>query len=146
MAQTNSTAIVKTVEDVYAKLPALPKGGRDFLYTVAPWVALIFGILSVLGSLSAFGLSAVFSPFAAMGGSTGFAAQLLIASALGVVEGVLMVVSFPSLRKGVMKGWTLLFWAEVLGIVGSVVLVSVGGVIGGLIGLYLLFQIKSYYK
>ncbi len=144
MVQT--TNIIKSVEDVYAKAPALPKGARDFLYSATPWVSLILGILTVLGSLSAFGLSAVFSPFAALGGGSGFAAGLLIASAIGIAEGVLMVVAFPSLRKGVLRGWNLLFWAEVLGIAGSVALFSVAGVIGGLIVLYLLFQIKPYYK
>lgn len=139
-------SVVKTVEGVYAKAPALPKGARDFLFAVTPWIALIFGILTILGSLSAFGLSAVFSPFASYSSGVGFAAGLMIASALGIVQGVLMVASFPGLRKAQLRGWNLLFWAEVLGIVSSVVLVSVAGVIGGLIVLYLLFQIKSYYK
>lgn len=145
MAQSVTT-VVKAVEDVYAKAPPLPKGARDFLYSVTPWISLIFGILTVLGSLSAFGLSAVFSPFASMGGGAGFAAGLMIASALGIIQGVLMVAAFPGLRKGALKGWTLLFWAEVLGIVASAVLISVTGAVGGLIVLYLLFQIKSYYK
>lgn len=145
MAQS-ADSIVKAAEGVYAKAPALPKGARDFLFSVVPWIALIFGILTILGSLSAFGLSAVFSPFAQVGGGTGFAAGLMIASALGIVQGVLMVAAFPGLRKAQIRGWSLLFWAEVLGIVSSVVLISVAGAIGGLIVLYLLFQIKSYYK
>ena len=135
MAQS-VTSVVKAVEDVYAKAPALPKGARDFLYSVTPWIALIFGILTVLGSLSAFGLSAVFSPFAQYAGGTGFAAGLMIASVLGIVQGVLMVASFPGLRKGQLRGWSLLFWAEVIGIVSSAVLISVAGVLGGQTFLY----------
>src|SRR6185295_11317489 len=104
MAQASTKEVIKTVEDLYAKVPSLPTNARDFLYKVTPWVTLIVGILAILGSVSAFGLSAVFSPFAAMGGSAGFAAGLMIAAALGIVEGVLMLVAFPSLRKGEMKG------------------------------------------
>jgi len=145
MAKT-SDQVVGYMEDVYAKLPSLPVGAKDFVVSIAPWLSIIFGILIVVASLSAFGLVAVFSPFATYSGGAGFAGALFLTAVLGIAEGGLMIFAFPSLRKQVMRGWTLLFWSEVLGAVSAVVSLSIGGVIGALIAFYFLFQIKSYYK
>lgn len=141
-----SNDVIKYVEDVYAKLPALPAGAREFVVTITPWLSIIFGLLLVLASLSAFGVVAVFSPFSTYARGAGFAGALLLTAVLGIAQGVLMMVAFPPLRKKAAKGWTLLFWSEVVGLIGSVVSLSVTGVIGALIAFYFLFQIKPYYK
>jgi hypothetical protein len=144
MAKENT--VVVSVENVYKKLPVLPKGVREFVVAVAPWLAIIFGILGILGSLAAFGISTVASPFIALGGGLGLATNLIIATLLGLVESVLMVIAFPSLLKRKVFGWSMLFWAEILAVVAGVVTLSVYSVIVALIWLYFVFQIKSYYK
>ena len=146
MAQTKTLNLVASVEDVYKKLPALAPSVREFIVTITPWLALIFGVLGVLASLSAFGLSAVFSPFAAMAGGVGLATGLLVAAVLGLVESVMMLVASPSLFKRKMAGWNLMFWSEVVAVVAAVISFSVVGVLVSLIAFYFLFQIKSYYK
>ena len=51
-----------------------------------------------------------------------------------------------------MEGWMYLFWAELLAVVQSVVVVVyvgggfVGAIIGLLIGFYILFELRSAYK
>lgn len=134
----------------YSKLPALPKGADEFIVSVAPWLALIFGVLSILIGISGFGLLTALSPFAAVAGASGYAVTALVSSLIVLVEGVVMLWAFPSLRKRAVKGWDLLFWVLVLGILSSIVSLSVFGivqaVIGALIGYYFLYQIKSYYK
>jgi uncharacterized membrane protein len=144
MAKENS--VVVSTEKLYKKLPDLPKGVKEFAVAVAPWLAIVFGILGILGSLAAFGISTVASPFVALGGGLGLATNLIIATLLGLVESILMVIAFPSLLKRRYFGWTMLFWSEVLAIVAGVILLSVYSVIVGLIWLYFVFQIKSYYK
>ncbi len=58
-----------------------------------------------------------------------------------------LLASYPGLKAGKAKGWNLLFWGEAVSIIGSVVeLQFTSAVIGGLIGFYLLFEIKSHYK
>ena len=142
--------LVVTLEGYYAKLPALPLGARDFLVSITPWLALVFGVLMVL--FSALGLlgGAVLSPFAAAAGTSGLTVLLMATAVLGIAEGVLMVAAFSPLKKRLMKGWMLLFWVEVLQVVGAVLTLNIGsvvwGVLGAAIGLYFLFQIKSYYK
>lgn len=146
MAEKNASSLVVSVEKAYAKLPPLPVGVKDFVVLVVPWLAIVFGVLGVLAALSAFGLSAVFSPFVAMGGGVGFATGLIAASIIGLIQSVLMVFAFPGLLKRKVNGWNLLFWSEVLAVLGAVISISLVGVVLALVWFYFLFQIKSYYK
>ena len=45
--------LVKPLDETFAKLPALPKGAADFIVSVAPWLALVFGVLAILSGLAA---------------------------------------------------------------------------------------------
>lgn len=140
----------KALDDSYAKLPALPKGATDFIVNIAPWLSLIFGVLSILVGVSAFGFLAVLSPFAAVAGAGAYAITGLLSSLVLLVQGVIMIVAFPSLKKRGQRGWNLLFWSLILSVVSSVLSLSVFGIIqsvvGALIGYYFLYQMKSYYK
>ncbi len=144
--KTSVNSIITSVEQVYAKLPSLPKNITEFIVMITPWLALIFGILGILSSLSAFGVSVVASPLVAMGGGFNAATGLIVATIIGLVASVLELIAFPGLLNRKMSGWTLLFWVEVLGIVSAVIILSGFGVIMALIWFYFLFQIKSYYK
>ncbi len=138
---------IKTLEEWFAKFPPLPTGAKDVLVKVAPWLALIFGVLGVLMALAATGVMAVLSPFVALGGGLGAAAGGVIGGVLALVSSVLMLLAFPGLRDRRMAGWKYSFYSELVSIVSSLVAFNlVGAVIGALIGFYLLFQIKSYYK
>jgi hypothetical protein len=147
-AQTKNLA--KLLDVYYAKLPALPKGATDFLVSVAPWLALVFGVLAILSGLAAFGILSVLSPVAALGGVGQYAITGLVASVVLLVQGVIDLLAFPSLKARRVRGWNLLFWGLVLSVVSSAVSLSVGSVIGAvigaLIGYYFLYQVKSYYK
>lgn len=153
MAQTQSVdGVIDQLGTWFAKAPALPKGGKDFIVNVAPWAALIVGILTVvLGALALLG-TAVVSPLAAVGGvygasGVGLAANLLIASVVLIVLGVIYILAFKPLKNRAMRGWKLMFWGEVLSLLHSAVsfdIISV--VISFLIGFYILFQVRSYYK
>lgn len=137
------------LEQFFAKAPPLPANAKDTLVKIVPIIAIVFGILGVLGSLSALGFLTTFSPFAAMGGGsmmssygTGFLSALL-----WLASSVLMLAAYPGTNARKMAGWNMLFWSEVVSAISSLVTLSlVSGVIGALIGFYLLFQIKSHYK
>ena len=136
-----SKDLIGALEDVFGKLPKLPSGVNDVLVNIAPWLALVFGILGVIGGLSAIGIS----PLALFGGvNAGF--TVLATGVAAIVSSVLMLMAFPKLKKRVYKGWELLFWSEVVSTVSAVLSITVGSIIGVLIGFYLLFQIKRYYK
>ena len=142
--------LAKTLDPYYAKLPVLPKGVNDFIVSVAPWLALVFGVLALLAGLAAFGILTAFSPMAAYAGVGGYALAAMLAAVVLLVQGVIDLVAFSPLKAKRKKGWDLMFLSVVLGVVSSVVSLSVGGVvwsiIWALVGYYFLYQIKSYYN
>lgn len=137
-------SLIKSMEEMFKKLPALPASGVDVLFKIAPWIALIFGILGILGSLAAFGIFTAYAPLAtAVGVNYGLG---YVAGVGGAIASVLLLVAFPGLKAGKMGGWKLLFYSEAVSALTSLVGISIGGIIGALIGFYILFQIKPRYK
>jgi len=146
MASNNSAnQLISMMEDWYSKLPPLPKSWTEVIAKITPWIALIFGILGVFGSLAAVGILTALSPFVAMGGGVGAATNGVIGAVLALVSSALLLSAFPGTNARKMSGWNLLFYSEAVSLVSSVVFFSVGGVVGVLIGFYILFQIKSHY-
>lgn len=137
--------LIQNLENVFKGAPNLPANIREILVKIAPWIAIIFGVLGIFAGLGILGLS----PAGLIGG-VGNGATLLISGVLTIVSSVLMVMAFPKLNRREYAGWRLLFWSEVVSFIGSLLSFSVGsiiwGIIGAAIGFYLLFQIKSYYK
>ena len=124
---------------------------------VAPWVAVILGVLSVLGfavSLLGFGALGVLAPLSGTA-AVSLAGFGLVTTVLGLASGVLLLLAFRPLQKRALRGWNFMFWVLVLGLVSTVVgntlfYFSVVGLafaaVWFVIELYFLFQVKSYYK
>ncbi|MDP3987859.1 MAG: hypothetical protein Q8P80_01805 [Candidatus Levybacteria bacterium] len=137
--------IIKPLGDLYKNAPNLPKGVREFIVVVSPWFALVFGALGVLGTLSVLGIFTFFSAPVMMGGVNA-AAGLSLVLIFGLIESAVMLVAVPSLMSRKEMGWKLLFLSEALGVVSTLLTVALGGLIGAVIGFYVLYQIKSSYK
>ena len=142
--------LLKPLKDVYAKAPVLPKNARDVLVSIAPWIALVFGVLAVLAGIGGLGIFTAFSPLAYMYAGAGFSTLLIVSAVVAIAEGVIMVLAFAPLKARKVRGWNLLVVSEVLAVVSSVVSLRVGDVVSALIGaaiaFYILFQVESYYK
>jgi len=147
---------VKILEGWFSKLPSLPTSAREVLVKIAPWIALIFGVLGVLGIVSGvvglLGLGAFGATLAPYGGMaiTGASFYGIIILLLSLIPTVLQLLAFPGLKARKIAGWNYLLYSLAASVVISVIgggFGSVfGAVIGAAIGLYVLFQIKSYYK
>ncbi|OGH12734.1 MAG: hypothetical protein A2776_01915 [Candidatus Levybacteria bacterium RIFCSPHIGHO2_01_FULL_40_10] len=147
MAQNASAnQLIEMVEKWYAKLPPLPKSWTEVIVKITPWLALIFGVLGVLTSLAAVGILTVLAPFVAMGSGVGTASGGIIGAVLALVSSGLLLAAFPGTKAKKMSGWNMLFYSEVVSLVASVIAMTISGVVGVLIGLYILFQIKNHYK
>lgn len=150
----NMDQYIKMLEEWFGKLPALPANVREILVKIAPWIALIFGVLGVLAGVGALlallGVTAFVGSMApmAMAPELGLFAVLGIVSVvLGLVSSVLMLMAYPGLKAHRLAGWRYLFYSEVASLAGALVALNlIGLVVGALIGFYLLFQIKSHYK
>jgi hypothetical protein len=138
---------VKQMEEWFGKLPDLPGNVREWIVKLAPWFALVFGALGVLGSLAATGILAALSPFIALGGGLGAAAGGIVGALAGLISSGLMLAAFPGLRARKTAGWKYAFWSEAVNVTGALLVLNLAGAaVSALVGFYLLFQVKSYYK
>lgn len=144
------TDLIKFLDKYYIKLPKFPKGLNDFIVSVLPWLALVFGILAILSAISAFSAFSTISPFAAMAGVRGYTLVAILPIIVLLAQGVIELIAFPSLKARKVRGWNLLCYTLILSIVSPIVALNMYAVpsalIGALIGYYFLYQIKSYYK
>lgn len=156
-----------SLNDIFGKsAPALPEGGKKFLVDIAPWLSLIGGILSLWSAWTLWHWANVANSYVdyanrlseAFGGTTVATSRLTLGIWLGIavviVQGVLLLMAFPKLRERAKKGWDLLFYSTLVGIVYGVVVMFtdygnagslVGALIGAAISFYLLFQIRGHY-
>lgn len=158
--------IEEPLNDVFVKsAPALPKGFKDFLVKIAPWLTLIVGILTLWSAYSIYRWASTTNDLAnyvdslsrAYGGpgvDTGWTAMLWVSLIVLAITAVLYILAFSPLKNFKKQGWDYLFYALILNLVYGVVVAftnygSVGNIfwslIASAIGAYFLFQIRAYY-
>ena len=135
---------------IFEKFPHLPEGGRKVIVDIAPWIVLVFGILGVVALLGAGGLGALATMFA-----PGFSMMFLVQIVFGIASAALLLMAFPGMKAHTKKGWNLVFYSQVVSIIGGVIGLVIGGMYGNniigivisvLIGFYILFEVRTYYK
>lgn len=152
MIFSNMAGLENTLNEWFVKKAPfqLPKGLKDFIVAVAPWLSLIGGVLAILAALAIFGLGSMVAPLTMYGGAAyaaSFASTYMISLAVLGVAGILELLAFPGLRKRSIKGWRLLFYANLVWAVSELVNFQLlSFVLGVVVGLYFLFQVREYYK
>ena len=121
----------------------IPDGGREWIVKYGPWIAVVLLILTLPPLLFALGIGAVVMPFAGVGYAAGFTYLTILV----LVNVGLTVLALPGLFARKIAGWNLLFYAQLVGFLTSLLSGSVlGGLIGLLISLYILFQVRGLYR
>lgn len=151
----HAAALENWLAPLFEKAPHLPHNVRHTLASIAPWLAILGGILGLLALLSLLSMLPMLSalPFMAMGVGSAYYAMypaLLVALILGGIGAVLDLMAFSPLQKRKKSGWNLLFYSQLLSAISILLHMfsgySVfGSIIGLLIGLWLLFEIRSLY-
>ena len=120
----------------------IPDAAREWIVKFGPWITVVLLILTLPLLLAALGIGAVFMPFGGIGYATGFGfLTLFVLAEIG-----LMIAALPGLFARKMSGWTMLLYSQLVGIVYNVLSGNVvGGLLFGLISLYILFQVRSLY-
>lgn len=153
LTDAQAQAFAMKFEEPFKKVPHLPQGLVNFFVSVAPWLVGLGGLLNIVGGLSSILNSGNM-------GMYGWAAPLvqvnpayfIIMGVLQIIVGVISLAAFNPLREKMLKGWMLIFWTTILGLVQSIVGLAfgysniVGLIIGALIGFYILFEMKREYK
>ena len=120
----------------------LPDGLKEGIVRYGPWIAIVLLVLSLPPLLFLLGLGTLLMPLGGVGYATGFTyLTILVIAEIG-----LMIAALPGLFARKMSGWRLMFYSQILSIVGSLLNEAiVSGIVGGLIGLYVLFQVRRLY-
>jgi hypothetical protein len=137
---------------LFQNLPHIPQGGRDFLVSIAPWLALVFGALGVWGGVKMLGFGGgAYGDIMRMAGYS--SSSFMVSALFNIASSALLLAGFMGLKAREKKGWNMAFYSMVVSVIGGVVSVVMGmmfGVIGlaigAFIGFYLLFEIRSSYK
>lgn len=153
--QQDVTGVVNQLEailDEYLvkKAPfTLPDSAKEFIVKVMPYVIIIFAVMAIPVILLGLGLSAIFAPLALLAGvvtGSSFGVSIFINAAVAVVTLVIELMAVKGLFARTKRGWRLVFYASIIGLVGNILSFQIiNGILGAIIGWYFLFQVKEKY-
>jgi hypothetical protein len=139
----------------------LPVSGKEILVKSLPWLALIGGVLSLLGAWGLYKLATLANEWIdATSQLYGYnvASQhdnffIWVSLIIIVVEAVMLLAAFSPLKNRKKLGWNLVYWTSLINVVYAVLYIFVDfdffsllfSLLASAIGLYLLFQIRSYF-
>ncbi|MEX0881714.1 MAG: hypothetical protein WEC17_00600 [Candidatus Saccharimonadales bacterium] len=157
----------KSLEGVFVKsAPKLPERGKEVLVAWLPWINLVLGILTLWAvywlwqwAHAVNNLVDFTNQFSQVyGGPTITGRELTAMVWVGLVvlgvEAVLFLMAFQATRTRSKRGWNLMFYALLVNLVYGILVIFtdyggvgsfIGYLIGTIIGLWLLFQIRSKY-
>lgn len=129
----------------------LPDNVKEIIVKFAPYLAILGVVMGIPGVLALLGAGTILAPLGLVGGMMtgrpflgfGYIVSVLFLGVMVLLEGL----AIPGLFSRSKKAWTFLYWSALVGVVQNIVTFNVGGlIIGGLISMYFLFQVKEYYK
>ena len=151
--QKHMGALEQWMAPLFAKFPHIPDGGRKTLADIAPWLSLIFGILGLLSILSSLSMASYFAfgVVSMMNVTSLMQSSMFIFLIAGLIASVLQILAFKPLKARHKKGWNLLFYSTVITTATTILSLlfgysSFGGLIGALIGFWLLFEVRGLYQ
>ncbi|OGK63153.1 hypothetical protein A2334_01725 [Candidatus Roizmanbacteria bacterium RIFOXYB2_FULL_38_10] len=133
-------------EYLVKKAPSLPDGVKEAIVKFGPWITLILMIMAAPIILGALGLGTILMPLGFLGGlgsGLNYSLSMIFTAVILVME----LIALPGLFKRLKSAWNIMFYVTLIQAVHSLISFNLGGlIIGTLLSLYILFQIKSYYK
>jgi hypothetical protein len=129
----------------------LPENVKEIIVKFAPYLAILGVVMGIPGILALLGAGTILAPLGLVGGMMtgrpflgfGYIISVVFLGVMILLEGL----AIPGLFSRSKKAWTFIYWSALVGIVQNIISFNVGGlVIGGLISMYFLFQVKEYYK
>jgi hypothetical protein len=154
MAEVNSknslSQLEVTLEEYFGKkAPAIPQNIKEVIVKIAPYLSILSAILILPSLLLLLGIGGLATVVAPLGGAS--AVTQLPTMWIGILflipVVILEVMAIPGLFARKAVAWRYLYWAQLISAVSSVVQFNIiGAIISLAIGLYLLFQVKSFYK
>ena len=129
-----------------SKAPIQIPGKLRFLMAkFGHWLVMAMMVLVLPGQLISLGMRAAMLPFASMSGSDS-SLKLAFALAMLLFLIVILIMALPGLQGRKVVGWQLLMLANGINLAYGILTGGIfGPVLGALIWLYVLFQLRRYY-
>src|SRR5579864_9179647 len=107
---TDGNSLNGYAERLRVKLPAAPPALAEGYVRWAPWVAIVFGAIGLLGFLSLFLLGAALTPLLAYGGAAAlrYGGLAMIGALLGAASSVFDVLGGYLMLRRRLAGWWIL--------------------------------------
>lgn len=126
------------------KAPVLPDGVKEFLVKVAPYLAIIEVVFGGLGLLTLLGLGSFMSM--SYWGLGIYDFRFFVGVIGTVISLILSAMAIQGLFHRKRSAWNLMFYAAIVQALENLLTLNIFGlVIGTVISLYILFQIRSHY-
>lgn len=128
------------------KAPAIPENIKEAIVKYGPYLVILGLILSIGPIIALFGIAAVFTPIAAYGG-VHYGFTYYLATLILLISLVIEAIAIPGLLARKKSAWNLMYIAALVSALYSIVNLNIFSlIIGTGISMYVLFQIRSYYK
>lgn len=143
----NMGELETTLDNIFVgKVPALPENVKEMIVKYGPYITVVLLVIAAPAILAIFGLGAIATPFALLGGLGKFSIYT-ITMILSLITFVLEIIALPGLFKRTRAGWKFMFYGSLVSAVSALLSLNLGSlIIGTAISFYFLFQIRSYYK
>lgn len=143
---------LETMLDEYLgkKAPVMPENIKETLVSFAPYFAIIGIVISLPALFALLGIGAMMGPFSAFLGAS-YMMSYGITYYVGIIgiiiSSVMEALAIQGLFKRSMSAWKLMYYASLITFVATILQGNLSSaLVGGLIGLYILFQVKGMYK
>ena len=128
------------------KIPHIPSDAKETIVKYLPYAAIIFIVAQISAILAFFHVSTLFDGlgylYSSKEGVIGIVGIILLIVAIAL-EGI----ALPLLFRRVRYGWRLLLYSVIIAQVNEVINLNIINIlIIGLVTLYILFQVREYYK
>lgn len=128
------------------KAPAIPENIKEVFVKYGPYVSLVLIVLSLPAIIALLGLTTILMPASYLGG-VNQGLHFTLTGVGSVISLVLSALALPGLFKRKISGWNFVFYSTLVSAVVAILSFNIGSlIIGTGLALYVLYQIKSYYK
>ena len=135
----------KELEPIFLeKFPPFSEGLKEGIAQFGPYVLLVFSILGIIGLLGAAGIGGLAIGLGGFPIGTGFRYYIGILVAILIV--VMYLMAFSPLKARKKSGWNLIYYALLVSLLSSLIQFNIFGfIVGGLLGFWVLFQVREKY-
>jgi hypothetical protein len=126
------------------KFPPFPEDVKEFIVKYGPFFLLVSAIFMLFGLLTAFGVGTAALGISMMAYGSGF--YMYFGLIIATIIMVMYFMAFTPLRARKRAGWNLLYYALIISLVSNLLQLALFAfIIGGLLGFWVLFQIREKY-